>query len=166
MPSLSAFSQDQADLVSGCHSCPLARHLGADRFACADRVCATNGRHEATQQCHEAIVESPHKYFQPLPLSDLQGISPESVCDYIGLAVNLLDPDEDQTPAGNNFIEIHFNGYKVGMINKTGEWYSCDRIIGTSFTDAHYLALHLIHPDFLYQIPEEIIANRIDLEYM
>jgi hypothetical protein len=164
MTPIAAYSQEQADQVQGCHSCPLARHLDGHRFACADRVYATDSRHPATAECREAIVESGHKYFQPLPIPDLQGLNTEMVCEYVGLAVNWLDPDEDQTPEGHDLIEVKFAGHKVGAINKIGEWYSCNRITGVSFTDPHYLALHLIHPDYLYRISEEIIAGQEKIE--
>jgi hypothetical protein len=163
MTSTAAFSQDRANLVRGCNMCPLGRHLDGSRFACADRVYTTDSRHTATQECRDAITEYGHKYYQPLPLEDLGGIDTELVCSHIGLAVNWLDPDEDRTPEGHDLIEVKFDGHKVGAINKVGQWYSCDRIAGVSFNDAHYLALHMIHPDFLYRIADEILIEQESL---
>lgn len=160
MTPITAFSQEKAESVQGCHSCPLAQHLDGDRFACADRNIATRGRHAATDECHQAIVEYPRKYSRPLPLPDLQGVKPELICDRIKLNVNWLDPDEDSTAAGETLVEVKLNKSKIGTIHKWGEWYGSDRIPGFADKDAHYIALHLIHPDFLWNIVQEIIADR------
>jgi hypothetical protein len=157
------FSQTKADLVQGCHLCPLGRHLDGHRFVCADRLYTTSSTHQTTQECHQAIVDFPHKYHQPRPLPDLQDIDAQIVCDAIGLAVDWLNPTENRTPAGQILIEVKFQGYKIGAIYKTDKWYSSDRSLGTSFIDPHYLALHLIHPDYLYGIVDRILAEQKNL---
>jgi hypothetical protein len=166
MTQTATYSQFDAESVSGCHECPLSRHINGDRFACADRQYATTSRHAATQECHEAILEYPRKYFTPIPLPSFQGISAERICDQIGLSVNWLDTDEDQAPGGRTLISVTLSGHKIGGINKVGNWYHCDRNKSVSSRDAHGVALRMIDPDLFYGVAEEIKSNQIDVDYI
>jgi hypothetical protein len=165
MTQIDPYSQEMADTITGCHTCPMGRHLNGTRFACADRFRTTDSRHAPTQECRQAVVDSPHKYFQPLPLTDFKGINPEQVCSHVGVIVDWLDVDEDQTPDGADLIVVKFQGSTIASIKKKGDLYYCDRVTGVLSLDPYSVALQTIHPDYLFGVVEDILANQIAVDY-
>lgn len=149
-------------LPTKCSECPLARHLDNDRFACGNSLTkVVKGHYPATPECHGAVIDHPEKYFQPEILPDLQGLDPELVCSHIKLGLNWLDiyPDEREIQDGENAIEVTHQ-QMFSHLKKRGDRYYCDRISGIDSIDPYWLALYLIHPDYLYQVVDEIILER------
>ncbi len=150
-------------LPSNCLDCPLARPLYTNRFSCGNSPNKVVRAHYlSTAECHNAVRHSPHLYFQPLLLPDLQGLDPESVCDRLHLNLNWLDVYDDAPRAkdGEIAIEVCHYDLRIGYLRRSPDLYYCDRLFNVRSPDPYWLALHLIHPDYLYQVPDEILVAR------
>lgn len=150
-------------LPSNCLDCPLARHLDRDRFSCGNSLNkVVRGHHLSTAECHDAVLARPHRYFQPLPLPDLQGLEPEWVGDRIHLTLNWLDVCDDAPGAkdGEIAVEVCHQDLRIGYLRRDADVNYCERLVGMRSPDPYWLALHLIHPDYLDRIPDEIVAAR------
>lgn len=148
-------------LPSNCLDCPFARHLYADRFACGNGVNkVVRGREFSTAECHDAIQNLSHRYFQPLPLPDLQKLEPEWVCDRIHLSLNWLEVYERAANDGEIAVEVCLKDVRIGYLRRDADFYYCDRLSGLRSPDPYWLALHLVHPDYLYRVPDEMVADR------
>jgi hypothetical protein len=148
-------------LPRNCAECPLARPLFSDRFACGNSLTTVvRGHFLATAACHDSVLNHPEWYFQP-KLLDLQGLEPEWICNRIHLNLNYLDiyPDEREINDGEMAIEVTHQAMSV-YLKKAGDLYYCDRLVGMRSTNPYWLALHLIHPDYLFLVSDEIIAER------
>ncbi len=162
-----------------CYECPMARPLYEDRFYCGNSLSkVVRGHFPATAECHDALSDLSHRclvthkveetstsmrrYFQPLPLPDLQGLDPEWVCDRIRLTLNWLDVFDDAPGAkdGEIAIEVCHQDLRIAYLRRDANAYYCIRLDGLRSSDPYWLALHLVHPDYLYQIPDEIVADR------
>lgn len=173
-------------IPSNCLDCPFARHLYTDRFACGNGVNkVVRGREFSTAECCDAISNLSHRclvahkveetstsmrrYFQPLPLPDLQGLEPEWICDRIHLSLNWLDVYErfsegEAVPTANDgeiAVEVCLDDVRIGYLRRDADAYYCVRLDGLRSSDPYWLALHLVHPDRLYQVPNEIVADRL-----
>ena len=149
----------------------MARHLERDRFACGNSLNkVVRGHHLSTAECHDAVRNFSHRYFQPLPLPDLQGLEPEWVCDRIHLTLNWLDVCDDAPGAkdGEIAVEVCHQDLRIGYLRRDADVNYCERLVGMRPAKAaltlspapYWLALHLIHPDYLDRIPDEIVAAR------
>ena len=141
----------------------MARHLDRDRFFCGNSLTkVVRGHHPSTAECHDAVRNLSHRYFQPLPLPALQGLEPEWVCDRIHLNLNWLDVFDDAPGAkdGEIAIEVCHKDLRIAYLRRGTDVYYCARLDGLRSSDPYWLALHLVHPDYLYQIPDEIVADR------
>ena len=148
-------------LPSNCRDCPFARHLYADRFACGNGVNkVVRGREFSTAECHDAVRDLPHRYFQPLPLPDLQELEPEWICERIRLSLNWLDVYERSANDGEIAVEVRLDDLRIGYLRRDADVYYCDRTPESRSPDPYWLALHLVHPDYLYRVPDEIVADR------
>jgi hypothetical protein len=145
-----------------CCECPMARPLYEDRFSCGNNLCkVVRGRFPATAECLDAVTNHPELYFQPLPLPDLHGLEPEWVCDRLHLNLNWLDVHDDAPGAdGDLAIEVCHQDLRIAYLRRDVDTYYCTRLDGLRSSDPYWLALHLVHPDYLYQIPDEIVADR------
>ena len=146
-----------------CSECPLARPLYTDRFSCGNSPSkVVRGHHPSTAECHDAVRNLSHRYFQPLPLPDLQELEPEWVCEYIRLTLNWLDVFDDAPGAkdGEIAVEVCHQDLRIGYLRRDGAAYYCARLVTLRSSDPYWLALHLIHPDYLFQVPDEIVAAR------
>jgi hypothetical protein len=156
-------------LPTNCSECPLARPLYNDRFACGNSLTkVVKGHYPATAECHDAVLDRPDKYFQPEILPDLQGLDPELVCSHINLGLNWLDiyQDEREIRDGEAAIEVTHQ-QMTGYLKKRGNLYYCDRISGIESANPYWLALHMVHPDYLDRIVDEVIDRRASVpEYM
>lgn len=141
----------------------MARHLDRDRFACGNSLNkVVRGHHPSTAECHDAVRVRPHRYFQVFPLPDLQGLEPEWVCDRIHLTLNWLDVCDDAPRAkdGEIAVEVCHQDLRIGYLRRDADVYYCERLVDTRSPAPYWLALHLIHPDYLDRIPDEIVAAR------
>jgi hypothetical protein len=165
----------------------MARHLDRvgvaspleNRFSCGNSLTkVVRGHHLSTAECHDAVRDLPrrclvaHKveetstsmrrYFQQLPLPDLQGLEPEWVCDRIHLSLNWLDVYDDapRVKDGEIAIEVCYQNLRIGYLRRNADVYYCDRLSGLRSPDPYWLALHLVHPDYLYRVPDEMVADR------
>jgi hypothetical protein len=141
----------------------MARHLDRDRFSCGNSLTkVVRGHHLSTAECHDAVRNLAHRYFQPLPLPDLQGLEPEWVGDRIQLTLNWLDVYDDAPGAkdGEIAIEVCHQDFCIGYLRRHADVYYSDRLVGIRSSDPYWLALHLIHSDYLYRVPDEIVADR------
>lgn len=151
-------------LPSNCLDCPLARPLYADCFSCGNSLNkVVRGHHSSTTECHDAVRDLPHRYFQPLPLPALQGLEPEWVGDRIHLSLNWLDVGDDAPEAkdGEIAVEVCHQDLRISYLRRDADAYYCVRLDGLRSSDPYWLALHLVHPDYLYQVPDEIVADRL-----
>ncbi|WP_310425366.1 hypothetical protein [Chamaesiphon sp. VAR_48_metabat_135_sub] len=151
-------------LPSNCLDCPLARPLYADCFSCGNSLNkVVRGHHLSTAECHDAVLARPHRYFQALPLPDLQGLEPEWVGDRIHLSLNWLDVFDDAPGAkdGEIAVEVCHQDLRIGYLRRDTNVYYCERLVGMRSSDPYWLALHLVHPDYLYHVPDEIVADRL-----
>ena len=106
-------------LPSNCLDCPFARHLYTDRFACGNSVNkVVCGREFSTSECHDAVRDFSHRYFQPLPLPDLQELEPEWVCDRIHLSLNWLDVYDRAANDGEIAVEVRLNDVRIGYLRR------------------------------------------------
>jgi hypothetical protein len=140
----------------------MARPLYNDRFSCGNSLTKlVRGHFPATAECQDAVANYPERYFQPKALPYLQGLEPEWVCDRIHLNLNWLDVygDECEIRDGEAAIKVSLQGM-TAKLKKRGDGYYCDRLVGMSSIDPYWLALHLVHPDYLYLVVDEIIADR------
>jgi hypothetical protein len=145
-----------------CFECPMARPLYDDRFSCGNNLSkVVRGHFLATAECRDAVENHPERYFQPKALPDLQDVSPESVCDHIHLHLNWLDVygDECEIRDGETVIEVSHH-WMTAKLKKRGDRYYCDRLAGIVAIDPYWLALHLVHPDYLYLVVDAILADR------
>jgi hypothetical protein len=148
-------------IPSNCLDCPFSRHLYYDRFACGNGVNkVVRGREFITAECRDALLNLSHRYFQPLPLPDLQGLEPEWICDRIHLSLNWLDVYERSANEGEIAVEVCLDDVRIGYLRRDADAYYCDRLDGLRSSDPYWLALHLVHPDYLYQVPDEMVADR------
>jgi hypothetical protein len=148
-------------LPSNCLDCPLARPLYNDRFSCGNSLNKVlRGHYPSTPECHDAVCNLSQRYFHPLPLPDLQGLEPEWVCDRIHLSLNWLDVYERAADDGEIAVEVCHKDLRIGYLRRDGAAYYCNRLVSLRSDDPYWLALHLIHPDYLYQVPDEIVADR------
>jgi hypothetical protein len=141
----------------------MARHLDRDRFACGNSLNkVVRGHHPSTAECHDAVRDLPHRYFQVLPLPNLQGLEPEWVGDRIHLSLNWLDVGDDAPGAkdGEIAVEVCHQDLRIGYLRRDADAYYCDRLVGMRSSNPYWLALRLIHPDYLHQVPDEIVADR------
>ena len=156
---------------SNCLDCPLARPLYSvgvaspleNRFSCGnslDKV--VRSYYPSTAECRDAVRDLPHHYFQPLPLPDLQGLDPEWICDRIHLSLNWLDVYDDAPEAkdGEIAVEVCHHDLRIGYLRRSADLYYCDRLVAIGSPNPYWLALHLVHPDYLHKIPDEIAAAR------
>jgi hypothetical protein len=148
-------------LPSTCIECPMARHLHGDRFACANGLAkVVRGHFPSTPECRDAVENRPDKFVQPVILPDLQGLDPEWICDRIELALNWLDVCEFDIPDGQNLVNVNHQGYRIGYLKRQVDIYYCDRLDSLSSIDPYWLALHLVHPDYLHAVVDEIVDSR------
>jgi hypothetical protein len=141
----------------------MARHLDSNRFSCGNSLTkVVRGHHPSTAECWDAIANRLDRYVQPLPLPDLWGLEPEWICDRISLGLNWLDVYDDAPGAkdGEIAIELSLANVRIGYLRRAATTYYCDRLVGIRSTDPYWLALHLVHPDYLFGIPEEIFHDR------
>jgi hypothetical protein len=61
---------------------------------------------------------------------------------------------------GEIAVEVCLDDVRIGYLRRDADAYYCDRLDGLRSSDPYWLALHLVHPDYLYQIPDEIVADR------
>jgi hypothetical protein len=47
-------------------------------------------------------------------------------------------------------IEVCHKDLRIVYLRRDGAAYYCDRLVGIRSPDPYWLALHLIHPDYLY----------------
>jgi hypothetical protein len=74
--------------------------------------------------------------------------------------LNFLDVhDEYQIRDGETAIEVSHMGM-TAKLKRSRDLYYCDRLVSLSSTNPHWLALHLVHPDYLYEVVDEIILDR------
>jgi hypothetical protein len=149
--------------VFNCLDCPMARHLDRARFSCGNSLNkVVRGHHLSTTECHDAVVNHPERYFQSLSLPELHGLEPEWICDRIQLALNWLDVFDDAPRAndGEIAIEVSIANLRIGYLRRDADVYYCDRLVGIRSTDPYWLALHLVHPDHLFGVPDEIVTER------
>jgi hypothetical protein len=148
-----------------CSECPLARPLYADRFSCGNSPSkVVRGHHPSTAECHDAVRNLSHRYFQPLPLPDLQGLEPEWVCDRIHLNLNWLDVFDDAPRTdGDLAVEVCHQHLRIGYLRRDADLYYCNRLGSLRSPDPYWLALHLIHPDYLYLVVDEILEERLSV---
>jgi hypothetical protein len=146
-------------LPSTCTDCPLARPLHGNRFSCGNALSkVVRGYFPATAECHDSVINHPEWHFQPQILPDLQGLDPEWICNRIHLSLNYLDVFEQRIRDGEVAIKVTHQAMTANL-KKFGDSYYSDRLKLTS-DNPYWLALHLIHPDYLYLVVEEIIAER------
>jgi hypothetical protein len=148
-------------LPRNCAECPLARPLFSDRFACGNSLTAVvRGHFLATDECHDSVLNHPEKYFQPQILTNLH-LDPEWVCNRIHLNLNCLDidPEERGIRDGERAIKVTHMAMKADL-KQWGDFYYCDRLTGLRSIDPYWLALHLIHPDYLFLVVDQIMAER------
>jgi hypothetical protein len=140
----------------------MARPLYDDRFSCGNSLSkVVRGHFLATAECHDAVENHPEHYFQPQALPDLRGLDPELVCDRIHLNLNFLDVyGERGIRDSETAIKVSHQGM-TAKLKKNGDGYYCDRLVGMSSIDPYWFALHLVHPDYLYLVVDEIIADRL-----
>jgi hypothetical protein len=149
-------------IPSNCLDCPFARHLYTDRFACGNGVNkVVRGREFSTAECCDAVRNLSHRYFQPLLLPDLQGLEPEWICERIHLSLNWLDVYEQSANDCEIAVEVCLDDVRIGYLRRDADVYYCERLVGMRSPDPYWLALHLVHPDYLYQVPDEIVADRL-----
>ncbi len=159
-----------------CCECPMARHLYRDRFACGNSLSlVVRSGYLATEECHSALLDCPSRWFHPLPI-DLKGVKPESICDKIGLDIDIVElPDGKiitrSNPADVSLayhtttgkspnIEHHFGKTLIGRIHQSADRYYCERFPHLTDRDPFKVALLMIHPDLIYGVADEIIAER------
>lgn len=145
-----------------CGECPFARPLFDNRFACGNSLTKVVRDHfPATEDCRDSVLDHPEWYFQPQILTDLQGLDPKWICDHIDLNLNWIDiyPDERQVSDGETAIVVTHQSMKAKLKRKGDEYYS-DRVSGLSSQNPYWLALHLVHPDYLYLVVDEILTKR------
>jgi hypothetical protein len=150
-------------LPSNCLDCPLARPLYDDRFSCGNSFNkVVRGHYPSTAECHDAVRDLLDLYFRPLPLPDLQCLEPEWICDRIHLSLSWLDVFDDSLGAkdGEIAVEVCHKDLRIGYLRRDYAAYYCDRLVGLRSSDPYWLALHLIHPDYLFGVPDEIVADR------
>jgi hypothetical protein len=141
----------------------MARHLDRDRFSCGNSLNkVVRGHHLSTAECHDAVRNFSHRYFQPLPLPDLQSLEPEWVCNWIHLTLNWIDVYDDapRSKDGEIAVEVCHQDSRIGYLCRDADVYYCKRLVGMRSPDPYWLALHLIHPDYLDRIPDEIVVAR------
>jgi hypothetical protein len=141
----------------------MARPLYEDRFSCGNNLSkVVRGHFPATAECHDAIKNHPERYFQPKALPDLQGLEPEWVCDRIHLSLNWLDVFDDAPGVkdGAIAVEVRHQDLRIGYLRRDADIYYCKRLVGMRSPDPYWLALHLVHPDYLYPIVDEITTDR------
>lgn len=161
-----------------CCECPMARHLYGDRFACGNSLSlVVRSGYLATEECHCALLDFPSRWFKPLPI-DLNGVEPESICDKIGLDIDFtLVELEDGTittlsnPVAVSLayhtttgmspnIEHHFGKTLIGCIHQSADLYYCERFPHLTDRDPFKVALLMVHPDLIYGVADEIIAEQ------
>jgi hypothetical protein len=146
-------------LPQTCTECPLARPLYADRFSCGNaHNKVVRGHFPATAECHNSVLNHPEWHFQPEILPDLQGLDPEWVCNHINLNLNYLDVFDRRIQDGEVAIKVTHQAM-TAKLKKFGDSYYSDRL-KLSDVDPYWLALHLIHSDYLYLVVDEIVAKR------
>jgi hypothetical protein len=69
------------------------------------------------------------------------------------------DPEERGIRDGERAIEVTHQAMRV-YLKKVGDLYYCDRLTGMRSIDPYWLALHLIHPDYLFLVVDQIMAER------
>jgi hypothetical protein len=134
----------------------MARHLDAIRFVCADTGKVVRAHYPSTAECHQAITDRPNYRFVPEP--NLKGLEPQWVANKIGLSLNWLDVAQ-QAPDNIIAVQILLNGDKIGDLKRSGDDYYCDRLPQHHSADAYAIALLMVHPDYLYGIADEIVAE-------
>jgi hypothetical protein len=67
--------------------------------------------------------------------------------------------DEREIKDGEMAIAVSHQGM-TAKLKKRGDGYYGDRLMGIWAIDPYWLALHSIHPDYLHQVPGEILAAR------
>jgi hypothetical protein len=159
-----------------CCECPMARHLYGDRFACGNSLSlVVRSGYLATEECHSALLDCPSRWFHPLPI-DLKGVEPESICDKIGLDINIVElPDGKiitrSNPAAVSLayhtatgtspnIKHRFGKTLIGRIHQSADLYYCERFPHLTDRDPFKVALLMVNPDLIYGVAEEIIAER------
>jgi hypothetical protein len=155
----------------------MARHLYGDRFACGNNLSkVVRGHFLATAECHDAMENHPERYFQPKALPDLQGLEPESICDKIGLDIDIVElPDGKiitrSNPAAVSLayhtatgtspnIKHRFGKTLIGRIHQSADLYYCERFPHLTDRDPFKVALLMVNPDLIYGVAEEIIAEQ------
>jgi hypothetical protein len=78
------------------------------------------------------------------------------------LTLNWLDVDDDAPGAkdGEIAIEVCHQDLRIGYLRRDPNVYYCARLDGLRSSDPYWLALHLIHPDYLDRVPDAIVAAR------
>lgn len=145
-----------------CLDCPLARPLHSNRFSCGNSLNkVVRAHYPSTAECHDAVRNLSHRYFHPLALLDLQGLEAEWICEHIRLTLNWIAVFEDTPVAdGDIVVEVCHQDLRIGYLRHDGNAYYCERLVGLRTVDPYLLALHLVHPDYLVGVPDEIVAAR------
>jgi hypothetical protein len=141
----------------------MARPLYNDRFSCGNNLSkVVRGHFSATAECRDAVENHPERYFQPKDLPDLRGLDPELVCDRIRLNLNFLDVYGDESEIRDGETAINVSHQRMtAKLKKRGDRYYCDRLMGLRSIDPYWLALHLVHPDYLDLVVDEILGDRL-----
>jgi hypothetical protein len=149
-------------IPSNCLECPFARHLDRNRFSCGNSLSKVVKSHfPATAECHDAITEHPDKFVRSLPLPDFQGLDLEWILNHIKLTMNWLDVYPDWVvPDGDNLIEVGLDNLLIGYIKKNNHLYYSDRLFGIESLDPNWIALNMVHSDYLDGVVENLIATR------
>jgi hypothetical protein len=156
-------------LPSTCLECPFARHLDRNRFSCGNSLTKVVKSHfTATDECHEAIIARPDKFVQPSPLPDFQGLDLEWVVNDIKLTMNWLDVYPDWVILdGDNLMEVGLDKLRIGYIKKRNHFYYSDRLFRIKSLDPNWIALNMVHPDYLDGVVDKLITTRESMpEYM
>jgi hypothetical protein len=150
----------------------MARHLFGDRFACANSSSVVvRSNYFATNECQSALLQFPGRRFRPHPI-DLKNLEAESICDKIGINIDFILVDgvshisakvtlsQHRTTGTAPHLEHHFRETPIGSILQSGDRYYCNRFPHIKYYDPFKVALLMIHPDLLYGVADEIIAER------
>jgi hypothetical protein len=149
-------------IPSNCLQCPFARHLDRNRFSCGNSLSKVVKSHfAATPECHDAITGHPDKFVRPSPLPDFKGLDLEWIVNHIKLTMNWLDIYPDRVILdGDNLIEVGIDNLLIGYIKKNDRLYYSDRLFGIESLDPNWIALNMVHPDYLDGVVDDLIATR------
>jgi hypothetical protein len=154
---------------SNCYECPMARHLHNDRFACGNSLTkVVKGHFESTPECHEAVIDYPHKFVKAATLPDFKGLDLEWIAERIKLSLNWLDAYPDWVvPDGDNLVEVILGKFRIGYIKQQNHLYYSDRLFGARSLNPYEIALYMVNLQYLDGVVDEIInARALALDYI